>query len=456
MATIKRELSQKISPAGQSEIILRLTVGRGLQPRLKSGIFIERSRFNDGKKDPQKAGAIIMPRANQKEVVELRALESRLIAAERFLINLCATVPRENLSKDFIDSEFDRYLHPENYADETPSLISFYDTFEQFLNTRNLSEWRTKHYRVLIRALKRFEAYRGIIDPECGAITLDGFSGADVTAFETFLRSESEISGKYPEIYITYPADTRKVRKTRKPLPKGNNTIVCTFSRLRAFFNWCNRQGLTDNKPFAKYSGVTAEHYGTPYYISVEERDRIADFDLSSVPALEVQRDIFIFHCLIGCRVSDLIRLTHDNIINGGLEYIASKTKDERPDVIRVPLHPRAAAIVEKYAGAQDGRLLPFISPQKYNDAIKAIFTKCGVTRPVTVLNPTTGKEEQRPINEIASSHIARRTFVGNLYKRVKDPNLVGKLSGHKEGSKAFARYRDIDEDMKRELINLL
>jgi intN1 len=29
-------------------------------------------------------------------------------------------------------------------------------------------------------------------------------------------------------------------------------------------------------------------------------------------------------------------------------------------------------------------------------------------------------------------------------------------LSGHKEGSKAFARYRDIDEDMKKELVNML
>ena len=54
------------------------------------------------------------------------------------------------------------------------------------------------------------------------------------------------------------------------------------------------------------------------------------------------------------------------------------------------------------------------------------------------------------------SSHLARRTFVGNLYKQVKDPNLVGALSGHKEGSKAFARYRTIDDEMKKELVNLL
>ena len=50
---------------------------------------------------------------------------------------------------------------------------------------------------------------------------------------------------------------------------------------------------------------------------------------------------------------------------------------------------------------------------------------------------------------------VTERQF-GNLYKKVKDPNLVGSLSGHTEGSKAFARYRDIDEEMKTDLVKLL
>lgn len=45
---------------------------------------------------------------------------------------------------------------------------------------------------------------------------------------------------------------------------------------------------------------------------------------------------------------------------------------------------------------------------------------------------------------------------MGNLYKQVKDPNLVGALSGHKEGSRAFARYREIDEQIKQELVKIL
>lgn len=134
------------------------------------------------------------------------------------------------------------------------------------------------------------------------------------------------------------------------------------------------------------------------------------------------------------------------------------KTAGERPHVVRVPLNTRALALVEKYKGREglNGKLFPFISSQKYNVAIKKIFKTCGVIRMVTILNPTTGKEEKRPIDEIASSHLARRTFIGNLYKKVKDPNLVGSLSGHTEGSRAFARYRDIDEDIKKELVGLL
>lgn len=61
---------------------------------------------------------------------------------------------------------------------------------------------------------------------------------------------------------------------------------------------------------------------------------------------------------------------------------------------------------------------------------------------------------ELRPINEIASSHIARRTFVANAYKQASDPNIVGKMSGHVEGSRAFARYRTIDDDILKNVID--
>lgn len=171
---------------------------------------------------------------------------------------------------------------------------------------------------------------------------------------------------------------------------------------------------------------------------------------------MAIQRDIFVFQCLIGCRVGDLLKMTKSNLIGGAIEYIPRKTKEGRPLTVRVPLNAMASEILARYEACDGDKLLPFISEQKYNLAIKRIFKAAGLKRLVTVINPTTREEEKRVLYEIASSHLARRTFVGNLYRKVKDPNLVGALSGHKEGSKAFARYRTIDDEMKKELVNLL
>ena len=50
-------------------------------------------------------------------------------------------------------------------------------------------------------------------------------------------------------------------------------------------------------------------------------------------------------------------------------------------------------------------------------------------------------------------SHMTRRGLVCNLYKEVKDPNLIANISCHVENSRAFSRYRDIDEEMAKEVI---
>jgi integrase len=87
---------------------------------------------------------------------------------------------------------------------------------------------------------------------------------------------------------------------------------------------------------------------------------------------------------------------------------------------------------------------------------IKRILKYIGIDRMVMTIDPKTRKEVMRPLYEAATTHTARKTFIGNLYKQVKDPNLIASMSGHTEGSRAFARYRKIDDEMKKELVNLL
>lgn len=448
MATITRSLSSKVNGNGESEIMLRLSVSRDLRLRLRSGIFIEPSRMRDGK--------FVMPRADRKTLAKLQSISDNLSSLENRLVSLCVNTPANFLSKDFFEDAILRHNHPELF-ETTPVSRSFFDTFNEYLDTTQDGTKLSSHYKVLARLLERYEKYRQKSTRQKFRLTLEEFTGEMVDSFKQFIIDEPKIYERYPSIYKEASEIVKTTRKPRKPEQRGHNAVIAIMKRLRAFFNWCVKRGYIMRTPFATCTSIGAEKYGTPYYITIEERDKIADKDFSFKPSLGVQRDIFIFQCLIGCRVSDLIELSPASIIDGAVEYMPNKTKGERPEVVRVPLNSRAKALVEKYKGVDEkGRLFPFISTQKYNEAIKSIFTLCGITRMVTVLNPKTGEEERKPLNQIASSHMARRTFVGNLYKKVKDPSLVGALSGHKEGSKAFARYRDIDEDIKKELVNLL
>lgn len=449
MATVKA-IVRTTKKNVEVNIRFRISDGRDVQLFHNSELRVNIDVW-DTKNDCIKARAIYTGDKN--------AFNKAVNARKQLLLEIYEASKDMQLTSDMLERLVDEQLHPEKYKSTEDG---FFPLMEEFLQKRKLSEVRENNFRVLIRALKRYELLRQKVDEEerkskrlKGSfepfqLDIDTIDTDTITDIESFLRNEHTLYNEYPEIYKAVPG-------SKQPQPRGNNTICALFNKLRAFFNWCNEQGKTDNKPFSGYEGVTVERYGTPYYITIDERNKIADFDLSGKLALEVQRDIFIFHCLIGCRVSDLLKMTADNIINGVIEYIPHKTMDDRPTVVRVPLNDRAMKLVEKYRGRDNkGRLFPFISAQKYNDAIKEVFKACEITRIVTVLNPTTGKEEKKPINEVASSHLARRTFIGNLYKKVKDPNLVGSLSGHAEGSKAFARYREIDDEIKTELVKMI
>ena len=209
--------------------------------------------------------------------------------------------------------------------------------------------------------------------------------------------------------------------------------------------------GYTNNNPFLRFE-IEPEVYGQPIYITKEERDTLYYLHIPD-ERLRKTRDIFVFQCLVGCRVGDLIRLKKDNVVNGAIEYIPRKTKDERPVIARVPLCPKAQSIIDRHTTVEDEKLLPFISPQKYNDYIKELFRFAHITRTVTRLNPLTRQEERVSIADVASSHMARRTFIGILHRKVKN-EVIGSMSGHSANSKAFSRYYHIEDDTKRDAVN--
>lgn len=452
MATITAFIRISTSKKKTANVRFRLRDGRNVQLLYASNIEVKPEHW-DAKREEIKAKVVMNP--EQKAKVSKDVAELKTLIADIYN----AATDKEHLTSAWLKEEIDKAQHPDKYGISTQP-ETFFETFAYFLETRDISEVRKRNFRVIYRALQRFEIYQRLYIKADFALSLDTITPNTLRAFEDFLSNEykhfkkDEETGKMicsPEYKPIFEA----VPETRTPAQRGQNTLSDIFTKLRTFYLWAIDAEKTTNNPFKGFA-IKECVYGTPYYITIDERNQLYNADLSDHPQLAIQRDIFVFQCLIGCRVGDLYKMTRANLIKGAIEYIPRKTKEGNPVTVRVPLNATAKEILERYKDHTRTGLLPFISEQKYNVAIKRAFTEAGITRPVTIINPTTREPEIRPINEIASSHLARRCFVGNLYKQVKDPNLVGALSGHKEGSRAFARYREIDEEMKVNLVNML
>ncbi len=392
----------------------------------------------------------------RKEVATIKPIMSEEDRNLWALLNTKLTNLRNYITQQYATDKLDDAVG-DNWLVDTlakyfakPTEVSFQDIAEEFLRKHELADSRKKQYQVLFRSLQRYEIYVRLTRPgeSIFKLELNKIDGNTLDELWNYMKDEATIIEKYPKLSDAVPTH-------KKADVRSTNTLVGIFKRLRAFFSWCVDAGYMDKNPFSEYQ-LETELYGTPIYITTAEVKKLYETDLSDSPKIEQQRDIFVFQCNVGCRVGDLMTFKKKDVVKNVLSYIPAKTIKENARTVSVPLNKLAREIVKKYKHIPGDQLLPFIRPQDYNDAIKVAFQRAKITRQVVILDPVTRTEKKVSIASIASSHMARRTFTGNLYRKVKDPNLVGSLTGHVEGSRAFARYRAIDDEMKNELVNLL
>lgn len=433
MATIYFSISSRANSRGQHRVHVRLSGGAKVTPRAKTDIYVSPLFWN------AKKGGVVLPRVGGDAQREALQVKRDLDDLSLFLLETFEQLHnRSDATSEWLQSAVNRFSNPQQVADVGSS---FFDAFDEFLRVKKYAYDRHKSMLGLRRILLRFEAFDGV------PLDLDTFDHHAVGRLDEFLRSE-HIIARDPANASLYEA----VPEKRMPAERAQNTINGMHARLRTFIRWCVEQGKTNTNGYMRFK-VEEDVYGTPIYITVDDRKALYLADMPT-EALSVQRDIFVFQCCIGCRVSDLERMTPRNVIRGAIEYVARKTRDGRPITVRVPLNDTAKEIIARYAGGT--KLLPFIAKQAYNRAVKECFKAAGLDRMVMWLNPKTREAEPRPLYEVVASHMARRTFAGNLYQKLKDPNVIASMTGHKEGSRAFARYRAIDDQIKTEAVTLL
>ena len=445
-------IGKKKNTLGRVAISLRFRMGK-VDQQAKTNLWVSPAMVKSEKYITEKnkeATRLVITASRLKTPEALNADDARTKLQNIIsYVEECYNAMRgHEIPKGWLADVIDAFFRKEQVKSSVGA--TFFQLYDEYLTATDIahaSHSRQMCYEVQRKSLVRFQNFKRLTTPGFN-LTIEGFNVMVLREYEDFLRNE--------HIYVhTFPAILDGAPLSLNLRQKSQNCVTNRFKYIRSIYNWAIKTGRISVNPMMGFT-VAQEIYGTPFYLTIEERKQLEVFDFSNDPRLGLHRDLFVFHCCVGCRVSDLFSFTRDNIVGTQLHYIARKTKEGRPITIQVPLNSTAQRILEKYEETGSERLFPESAYTSYNVDIKRMLKQAGINRLVVVIDQKTRESVSRPIYEVASTHMARRTFIGNVYKKFKDQNMVSALTGHTPGSPAFARYREIDDEMKQEMVDAI
>ena len=259
-----------------------------------------------------------------------------------------------------------------------------------------------------------------------------------VVNFENYLNLKLKIS----EINLDFHTKFLEYLENNEKL--NNNTIGGYIDVIKMICNNAKNKGLKISNDINTNEFYTPKNKTKDIYLKEEEIKTIFDHQLDT-DHLDNARDWFIIGLRTGLRISDFLQLTKKNIEDGFIFKTTVKT--DFPVII--PIHEQVKKILEK----RNGEFPREISDQKFNDYIKIVAEKAGLTEKVEgarideIEIVKDGKKQKihrkkqgkYPKFELISSHICRRSFASNLYGKL-DTMTIMKITGHST-EKQFLSY---------------
>jgi integrase len=205
------------------------------------------------------------------------------------------------------------------------------------------------------------------------------------------------------------------------------NTIGAIIKNLKIFLNKMTETGINTNLAFQHKNFSKPSAPVDLIALTQEELDQLFYADLSRHTRLAKVRDLFVFGCVTGLRFSDIENLKPENFRPDTIDFITLKTRDR----LSIPLVPYARAILARY----EGKLPEVMSNQKMNDYLKELCQLCGIDDPVQKVRYVGSAriESKAPKFEMVSTHTARRTFITLALERGTRPEIVMRITGHKD-----------------------
>ena len=202
------------------------------------------------------------------------------------------------------------------------------------------------------------------------------------------------------------------------------------ISRIKSIMNRAKKEGLVDVYDYMDYKVYKESVFNI--FLTIEELHRMMDLDLSHDKSMEKVRDIFVFGCFIGQRISDyntgkaFILENGDNNIKL-LKIIQQKTNAK----VTIPLRKEPLEILRKY-----NYQLPKVSPQRINKLIKQIGLLARIDNEIEYETTVGGIIRKRRIKkyDLIKTHTARRSMITNMVISGKlNTHHMMLISGHKK-----------------------
>lgn len=214
------------------------------------------------------------------------------------------------------------------------------------------------------------------------------------------------------------------------------NTKGAVISKLKVVMNEGYKLKYHTNTDFKEFKAMS--EIPETIALTKEELDALWKFKTKSSWERKA-RDLFVIGVYSAARWEDCSRFTMDNIVDGKLNYSQLKTGMS----VIIPASPKLVACLKRNGGAS-----PKLSQQKYNEAIKVVCEKIGMTQPVHYsIGKGAGREHRVERRcDMVSSHTARRTGATLLYKSGVPIKQCMMVTGHKTES-TFLGYIRISKE---------
>jgi hypothetical protein len=371
-----------------ANIYLRLRDGRSIDLKAKTNLIVRNKDWNYHK-------GTVYVRNN-----ELKALDAEL---SKLKLKVTTAYNEAQKNHEFIDPSWLKSTITDGYVTESHIPSYLLDYIDYYLLDKKNS--------ISPNTLKKIKSYKVLL-----------------TNFESWCKRRfklSEIDGNFKMKLEAY-GETKNY---------GTNYLSGIIHYVKILCRHAERNGvkihdLRDVKIPRKHSPVV--------FLTLDEIEKIFKLELE-FDYLDNARDWLVISCDTAQRVSDFMRFTRAMISErNGRKYIEFR-QVKTGKLLSIALSPRIVQILEK----RDGEFPREISDQRYNEYIKTVAMRAGLTQ--LIEGSKKGKETKRMIYgkfpkwELVTSHIGRRSWATNYFGKYSNALLMS-WTGHST-EKDFLRY---------------